>query len=152
MWLNHEVYRREARSGKRQAIRKISMCRQYAYMTNLPYQKLTIWQKGMSVAVDVYRCTKQFPAQERYGLTQQMQRSAVSVPSNIAEGSQRTTDKDFSHFIAIARGSLAELETQIMLAQQLNYIEEESTNDLQTNIEELKGMLYCFQRKLIASR
>lgn len=88
-------------------------------MLNLPYQKLHIWGKAMLLAKKIYVITSQFPKQEIYGMTSQMRRAAVSIPSNIAEGSQRGTNKDFANFIGIARGSLAELETQFILARDI---------------------------------
>ena len=85
-------------------------------MTRLPFGQLQIWQKSMLLAKEIYRITSSFPKAEIYGLTSQMRRCAVSIPSNIAEGSQRVSDKDFANFILIAKGSLAELHTQLLLS------------------------------------
>jgi four helix bundle protein len=79
----------------------------------------------MQLAGDVYRLSAQFPKHETYGLASQIQRSAVSVPSNIAEGHGRNSPKEFNHFLGVASGSLAELETQLMLAQQFGYLKED---------------------------
>ena len=87
------------------------------------YRELIVWQKGMDLVMLVYQVTKVFPKEERYGLTSQIRRSAVSVPSNIAEGQGRRSPADFKRFLSIARGSLQEVETQIMIASRLNYIE-----------------------------
>jgi four helix bundle protein len=86
------------------------------------YRDLRVWQRSMELVVGVYRETRSFPREELYGLVSQMRRSAVSVPSNIAEGKGRLTDRDRAHFYSQARGSLLELETQILIAQQLNFI------------------------------
>ena len=89
------------------------------------YKDLRVWQHAMSLTVEVYRATESFPKHELYGLTSQIRRAAVSVPSNIAEGKGRHTDREFSAALFHARGSLLELETQIELARQLQYLKEE---------------------------
>jgi four helix bundle protein len=89
------------------------------------YYDLRVWQEAMNLAVEVYRITESFPKSELYGLTNQIRRAAVSVPSNIAEGKGRRTDADFSVFLFRARGSLLELQTQLMLAQRLEYLREQ---------------------------
>ena len=86
------------------------------------YRELKVWRLAMELAEEVYKLCTEFPKHEVYGLTSQLQRAAVSVPSNIAEGQARNSSKEFGHFLSIARGSLAEMETQIMLAQRLNYL------------------------------
>jgi len=88
------------------------------------YQDLRVWQQAMTLAAHVYRVTDKFPKHELYGLVSQIRRAAVSVASNIAEGKGHRSDKEFLHFLFHARGSLFELETQILLAQQLQYISE----------------------------
>jgi four helix bundle protein len=77
-----------------------------------PHKRLKAWQLAMDIAVDIYRTSENFPAEERYGLTSQMRRSAGSVPSNLAEGAGRQTKKEFTNFLHIAQGSLSELDTQ----------------------------------------
>ena len=86
------------------------------------YQDLIAWQKSMDLAYEVFILTKQFPKEELYGLTSQLRRAGVSVPSNIAEGQGRRNDREFAHFLDIAHGSICELETQVMLAQRFEYI------------------------------
>lgn len=86
------------------------------------FEDLNAWKKAMELVYDVYEITGKFPRQETYGLASQMRRAAVSIPSNIAEGKGRTTNKDFAHFLCQARGSLHELQTQIMIAGHLRYI------------------------------
>ena len=85
------------------------------------YTKLLVWQKAVTLTVAVYELTANFPGQEIYGLTSQIRRSAISIPSNIAEGRYRGTKKDYTHFLRIAYGSGAELETQILIAKQLSF-------------------------------
>ncbi|MBM3933917.1 MAG: four helix bundle protein [SAR202 cluster bacterium] len=83
------------------------------------YRELRVWQGGIDLVKDIYRITRAFPATETYALSNQMQRAAVSIPSNIAEGYARRRDKEYSHFLSIAQGSLAELDTQLEIARQL---------------------------------
>jgi four helix bundle protein len=92
------------------------------------FHELKVWQLGMEVAEQVYRLTANFPKSETYGLSSQMRRSAVSIPSNIAEGQGRDSTKEFLHFLAIAFGSICELETQLLLSNRFNYL---SNEDLQ---------------------
>ena len=86
------------------------------------YRDLVAWRKAMILVVQVYRATRTFPKDELYGLTSQLRRAAVSVPSNIAEGQARYSRREFHHFLSNARGSLAEVETQVMLAADLTYL------------------------------
>ncbi len=83
------------------------------------FRELEVWQLAMDLAKRVYQATAEFPRDERYGLTSQIQRSAVSIPSNIAEGNARMTTKDYARFISVALGSVAELQTQLLLAREL---------------------------------
>ena len=86
------------------------------------YRDLTVWQKAMDLVTDVYRATRAFPKEELYGLTVQLRRCAISVPSNIAEGQGRLTRGEFRQFLGHAKGSLAELETQLIIAERLGYL------------------------------
>jgi len=88
------------------------------------YRDLKAWQKAMELVTAIYASTQRFPKEETYGLTSQMRRAAVSIPSNIAEGQGRRLEGDFQHFLRNGRGSLLELETQILIAQNLQYLEE----------------------------
>ena len=99
------------------------------------FQDLRIWQKGIEVVKDVYILTKKFPREELYGLTSQIRRSAVSIPSNIAEGFRRYHNKEYKQFLYIALGSCAELETQIIIANELDYFNETNKTEL---IEKIK--------------
>lgn len=86
------------------------------------YEDLTAWQKAMNLTLEVYRVTRAFPKDELYGLTAQLRRAGVSIPSNIAEGKGRDSDKELLRFLTIARGSVYELQTQIVLARNLGYV------------------------------
>jgi len=110
------------------------------------YKDLAVWQKGRILVKLVYQLTKHFPKEEIYGLTSQLRRSVVSVPSNIAEGHSRSGTKDFIQFISI--GSLAEVETQIILAEDLEYVASAHTESLYKNIQELQRMLHALRSSL----
>ena len=102
----------------------------------------------MDLATEIYQQTNTFPSIERFGLISQMQRSAVSIPSNIAEGSAKSSNKDFSRFLEMSIGSLFELETQLLLATRLNYIDSEVSVSTQNKINELQKMIVGFKNKL----
>lgn len=112
------------------------------------YKELKIWQKGMSVSKAVYELTSKLPVDERFGLTAQMRRAAVSVPSNIAEGQARHGTKEFLLFLSHAGGSLAELETQLLLSVDLGYCRPSETDSILEQIGELQRMLAAIRRKL----
>lgn len=90
------------------------------------YRELIAWQKGIDLVTEVYRLTQGFSREELYGLSNQLRRAAVSIPSNIAEGQARFSTKEFHHFLATARGSLVEVETQIIIAEKLKYLDPEA--------------------------
>ncbi len=102
----------------------------------------------MEICKNVYVFTQSFPKNETYGIVQQMRRAAVSVPSNIAEGSQRKGGSDFMQFLRIAKGSLAELETQLLLSIDLQFVSLNEAQALLNSIDELSSMIYSFQSKL----
>src|SRR5579872_334765 len=99
-------------------------------MADSAFSDLRVWRGAMELAVNVYRSTAKFPHEEMYSLTQQMRRAAVPVPSNIGEGKGRGSKRDFRQFLFNARGSLLELQTQIMIAQNLGYLTDVDTNKL----------------------
>ena len=105
------------------------------------YRNLIAWQKAKNLALDIYLCTKRFPKDETYGLTSQMRRAAVSVPSNIAEGKGRRSRKDFAHFLYQARGSLLELETQLSIARDLEYLDAHTFKSTLDKAEEVGRIL-----------
>ena len=112
------------------------------------YKKLNIWEKSYKLGLSIYTVTQSFPKEEVYGLTSQLRRCAISVPSNIAEGSRRSTEKDFKSFLHIAYGSLAEIEVQIMYATDLEYISKKDSETLLQEISEISKMVNAFIAKL----
>ena len=115
------------------------------------YKNLKIWQKSVDLAVKVYKSTNNFPKEEMYGLTSQIRRCAVSVPSNIAEGSGRNTDKDFRNFLGYSHGSSYELETQLLIANRVGFLENEVFESLHENIIEIQKMNYALKKTLANS-
>ena len=111
------------------------------------FKNLQIWKDAMDLAQEVYEIAEHLPKNETYGLVSQMTRAAVSVPSNIAEGSGRT-NKDFAHFLSIALGSLFELNTQIMLAERIGYIDNSQSENLQTKANKLQMMISGFKSRM----
>jgi len=111
------------------------------------HKDLDIWKKSISLVKEIYSLTGEFPADEKYGIIQQMRRSAISIPSNIAEGSARSSKKEFSHFLSIAQGSLAELETQIIISKELDYVSEIAS--FESQIKLIRLMIKGLSGKLI---
>lgn len=105
------------------------------------YRDLIVWQKAMTLAKQIYETTRSFPKEELYGLTQQLRRAAVSIPSNIAEGNGRGTKPDYVRFLQIARGSLFETQTQIELSRDLGYLPNATTLSLLDLYNEIERML-----------
>ena len=105
------------------------------------YTELRAWKQGVDLVLEVYRATQNFPKTEQYGLTNQLRRAAVSVPSNIAEGKGRFSDREFALFLRHARGSLLELETQLLIAGQLGYLTTAQTNSFAVQTEQLAKTL-----------
>ncbi|MBQ2291064.1 MAG: four helix bundle protein [Paludibacteraceae bacterium] len=112
------------------------------------YNNLQIWQQAMDLVEEIYKLTASFPIEEKFSLVSQMTRAAVSIPSNIAEGAGRNTDKDFAHFISIAIGSLYELNTQIVLSERLGYINQSQSQELQKKLDNLQRKSVSFKSKL----
>jgi four helix bundle protein len=106
-----------------------------------PHKKLDVWRMSMDLVTEVYKVTDKFPKEEKFLLADQIHRSAISIPSNIAEGAARNTKKEFVNFLHIAQGSLSELDTQIELAKRLKYIEEQSWKELDIMMERIDKML-----------
>ena len=105
------------------------------------FKDLVVWQKAMEMVAEVYRLTDSFPKREVYGLTDQIRRAAVSVPSNIAEGQAHHNNREFVHFLRHSSGSLAELETQLNIAERLGYADASSTAQLLTRVHEVGRIL-----------
>jgi four helix bundle protein len=114
------------------------------------YKDLVVWQKGIGLAKIIYRITRGFPTEERFGLVAQMRRAAVSIPSNIAEGQARHTTGEFIQFISHAEGSLAELDTQLILAVELQFCRDSDAAPSFQLMKEQRRMLNALRRKLMA--
>ena len=119
-------------------------------MTIRNYRDLEVWQKSRVLVKQVYQLTHCFPKEEIYGLTSQLRRAIVSVPSNIAEGHSRSGTKNFIQFVSIAIGSLAEAETQIILSEDLEYVKPPQTELIIKNIHEMQRMLHALRTALKA--
>ena len=114
----------------------------------MSYRDLDVWKKAIVLVTEVYRFSKLFPKDETYGLSQQMRRSAVSIPSNIAEGYGRCSTSDYIRFLQIAVGSLYEFQTQIVIARNLEYLSDASHKSLDAASREIERMLTSLTRKL----
>ncbi|MDD5055182.1 MAG: four helix bundle protein [Candidatus Peribacteraceae bacterium] len=119
-------------------------------MLKMSYKDLRVWVKGRALVKIVYQLTKAFPKEELFGLTSQIRRAAVSIPSNIAEGSQRSSDREFANYVLIARGSIAELETQVLLSVDIGYLSNEHATPVLQLLDEISRMLHRLHSKLIA--
>ena len=117
-------------------------------MDSRPHRKLNVWKKSMNFVKHVYQATETFPKSEIYGLSSQMRRSAVSIPSNLAEGAARKGKKEFSQYLNIAQGSISEIDKQIELSFILNFIEKDVYNDLMDELNTISKMLFGLSRSL----
>lgn len=112
------------------------------------FRKILIWQKSISLVTKIYTSTRNFPKEEIFGLTSQIRRSSISIPSNIAEGSGRESNKDFIRFLYISLGSLFEMQTQLEIAKNILYLNEDEFNNLYEDSREVERMLVSFINKL----
>lgn len=119
-------------------------------MTVRSYRDLLVWKKGMALAASVYRLTRQMPKYEEYRISGQMIRAAASVPANIAEGHGRGTRPDYAHFVSIAKGSLAELETFLLLVAELDLAPSTATDLVLAQAEEVGRMLTALRARLVS--
>jgi four helix bundle protein len=117
-------------------------------MADFHYRQLKVWQKAMDLVKQCYKATQSFPAEERYGLTSQIRLAAVSIPANIAEGNSRSHTKEFLNHLSMARGSLAELETLILLSEQLGLLTKESSDALLASCDEISRMISGLKQSL----
>lgn len=106
------------------------------------HKDLEVWKRALAYVTIIYKSTQSFPSEERYGLTSQIRRSAVSIPSNLAEGAARNSKKEWSYFLYIALGSASELETQLLIAMNLGFISPEKNDTLQTELATISKMIY----------
>ena len=112
------------------------------------YRQLIVWQKALELVKFIYNLTNKFPKEEMYGLTSQVRRAAVSIPSNIAEGQGRDSTKEFLHHLSIAYGSLMEVETQLLIAESLNYLNEDETRLILNKTAETGRLINGLTRSL----
>lgn len=112
------------------------------------FRELRVWQKSMGLVKEIYKYTDRFPSEEIYSLQSQIRRAAISIPSNIAEGCGRDSSKSFGHFLAIALGSAFELETQLILPNNMNYVKEEDYEKIAKEIRHIQNMIIKLQKSL----
>jgi len=110
------------------------------------YKELKVWQESIDLSVDIYKITRLFPTDELYGLTSQLKRAGVSVPSNIAEGAGRSTNGEFKYFLGISNGSVCEIDTQLTIANKLNYINIKEYENFSNRIEHIQNMIFKLQQ------
>ncbi len=115
------------------------------------YKNLHIWQDGIKLARRIYELTSSFPANEKYGIVSQMTRAAVSVPSNIAEGAGRSSNKDFANFLSIAIGSIFELHTQVVICGQIGFLDTETVQQLEKQTFTLQQQILTYKQRIEGS-
>ena len=113
-----------------------------------PHEKLQTWIQSVDLVLNVYKATETFPKEEKFGLTSQIRRSAVSIPANIAEGAARNSSKEFAYFVSTAQGSASELETELIIAHRLGYLSETSFSKLLAELERIGRMITGLNRRL----
>ena len=111
-----------------------------------PHYRLEVWKSAMALVSNIYQITRKFPKEELYGLTSQMRRAAISIPSNLAEGAARTGQKEFAQFLSIAKGSLSELETQLLISADLGFLEK--NHEIFQQAEKVSRLLAGLHRSL----
>ena len=121
-------------------------------MAGYSYRDLDVWQKAMDLVLECYKLARRFPSDERYGLVSQIQRAAVSVPANIAEGQARQYVKEFIHHLSIAQGSLAEVETYVQLAERLKYVDKGVVQAIFNTTDQVARMIAGLQQSLKKSK
>jgi four helix bundle protein len=113
-----------------------------------PHEKLEVWTKAVELVITIYRNTSTFPKEEKFGLTSQIRRAAVSIPANIAEGAARQGSKEFLHFLSIAQGSTSELETELLIAQRLGYLEPQVHEAMYAELNAIARMIVGLSQHL----
>ena len=113
-----------------------------------PHERLDVWAKSIEFVVAVYKATEPFPKDERFGLTSQLRRAAVSIPANIAEGAGRQSTKEFAHFLSNAQGSASEVDTELLIANRLGYLAEAKYVSLRTSLDDIGRMITGLSRHL----
>ena len=112
------------------------------------FKDLRVWQTAIELTTEIYALLSTFPPEEKFGLISQMKRAAVSIPSNIAEGAGRNSNKEFKHFLSISLGSLFEIETQLIIANRLDLIDAKSTEEVNTKISSLQRMIFALEKTI----
>jgi four helix bundle protein len=112
------------------------------------FKELKIWTKALDLSMSVYKVTASFPKDDRFGLISQIKRSAVSIPSNIAEGAGRNSDKEFIYFLSVANGSAYEIQTQLLISNKLNFLKDNVLESMLNELDEIQKMNYNFQKIL----
>ena len=113
------------------------------------YKKLDVWSKAMELASQIYQLTESFPDTEKFGLISQMRRSGVSIPSNIAEGAGRNSNKEFNNFLSIALGSAFELETQLLLSAKLGLVNTKDIDNILLELESVSKMIHSLKKRIL---
>ena len=113
-----------------------------------PHHRLEAWMKAIDLVTDLYKCTERFPDTERYGLTKQLRRAAVSIAANIAEGAGRRSKKEFAHFLSNSQGSASEVETELIIAHKLGYLDEKTFTRLLTQLDLISRLITGLGRYL----
>ena len=116
------------------------------------HKELNVWKASIELVTEIYRLTKGFPKEETYGLTNQIRRASVSIPSNLAEGAARSSNKEFSYYISIAIGSIAEIETQLFISRNLGYLNESDFEKLDTKLTDIRKMATGLKKTIDAKR
>jgi len=112
------------------------------------FKKLIIWQESLELVIETYKITKSFPSQEKFGLSSQLNRCSVSIPSNIAEGTSKSSEKHFKNYLETSLGSAFEWETQIIIAHRVGYINQNEFTELENRISKIQNMIYKFMTSL----
>jgi four helix bundle protein len=113
-----------------------------------PHLKLDVWKNAIDFVTTIYRITGGFPPEEKFGLVSQMRRAAISIPSNISEGAGRNNPNEFNHFLGIAQGSAAELETQIIISRNLGFLEKAAADEILLELDSISRMLGGLRKSL----
>lgn len=113
-----------------------------------PHENLDVWKKAIEMVTEIYQLTKDFPAEEKFGLISQIRRAAVSIPANIAEGAARQSDKEFYNFLSIAQGSASELETELLIAKNLKYFSNEDYQRIYNEVNTIARMIVGLSQKV----
>lgn len=113
-----------------------------------PHERLDVWNKAIDFVVTVYKITELFPKEEKFGLTSQIRRAAVSIPANIAEGAAHQSNKEFAHFLSNAQGSASELETELLIAYRLGYLSENNYQEMRTMLDSIGRMIVGLSQHL----